>query len=208
MDADGSGQRRLTYQRGDDSHPHWSPDGKRIIFNSARATPDPDADWSKQHIELFSMNANGSDVRQITNFKTISTYPSWSPDGSKIVFRMVTSSAGFQWDLRLGTRNSEVYVVDADGRNPVNLSQSAAYDGWPAWSPEGKKVVFASNRTGPANTAQVFLVNPDGTGLEQISDGKYSYAQPAWSKDGKKIFVYQNWEFSNIEFGHIWVLQF
>jgi len=47
MNADGSGQRRLTRQPGDDSHPHWSPDGSSIVFNSARATPDLTADWSK-----------------------------------------------------------------------------------------------------------------------------------------------------------------
>ena len=55
MNADGSGIVQLTRTNGDDSHPHWSADGSRIMFNSSRTTPDSAADWSKQWHELFSM---------------------------------------------------------------------------------------------------------------------------------------------------------
>src|SRR5439155_1227140 len=98
MNGDGSGQRRLTRQPGDDSHPHWSSDGARIVFNSARTTPDLSVDWSKQHIEIFTMAADGGDVRQITRFKTVSTYPQFSPDGRKIAFRRVTDEPGMHWE--------------------------------------------------------------------------------------------------------------
>src|SRR5262249_25207385 len=106
INADGSGQKRLTNQPGDDSHPHWSPDGKRIIFNSARTTPDLKADWSKQFHEVFTMKTDGSDVKQITSAKTVSTYPSFSPDGKRICFRRVVDEPGYQWDLTLSPRNS------------------------------------------------------------------------------------------------------
>ena len=59
MNSDGSGVQQLTNQPGDDGHAHWSPDGKRIVFNSARTTPDLKADWSKQFHEIFTMNADG-----------------------------------------------------------------------------------------------------------------------------------------------------
>ena len=52
------------------------------------------------------MNADGSDVKQITKLKTVSAYPSFSPDGKRICFRSVTNEPGFQWDLTLGARNS------------------------------------------------------------------------------------------------------
>jgi TolB protein len=205
MSADGSGVRRLTRQPGDDSHPHWSPDGARIVFNSARATPDLSADWSKQHIEIFTMAADGSDVRQITRFKTVSTYPSFSPDGRKIAFRRVTDEPGMQWDLTLGARNSEVFVMDADGSNPVNLSKSAAYDGWPTWSPDAGRIVFSSNRAGPANIGQLYAVDVDGRNLQKLTDGPGSFVQPSWSRDGRRIYAFQHWETE--EFGNLVVLE-
>lgn len=194
MKADGSDAKRLTNQPGDDSHAKWSPDGKRIIFNSARATPDLKAEWSKQIHEVFTMNADGSDVRQISNLKTVSTYPSFSPDGKKIVFRSLTQMPGMNWGLGLITRNSEIFVMNADGTNPVNLTNNAAFDGWCAWSPDGAKILFSSNRAGPAGIGQLFTVNPDGANLQQITSGPGSFVQASWSADGKKILAQQHWE--------------
>jgi TolB protein len=201
MNADGSGQRRLTRQPGDDSHPHWSPDGLRIVFNSARATPDLSADWSKQDIEIFTMAADGSDVRQVTRFKTVSTYPQFSPDGKRIAFRRTLDEAGFLWDFTMGVRNSEVFVMDADGSNPVDVSKSAAYDGWPAWSPDGGTIVFSSNRAGPANIGQLYAVDPDGSDVRKLTDGPGSFVQPSWSREGERIYAFQHWETE--EFGNV-----
>lgn len=203
MNADGSGQRRLTNTPGDDSHPHWSPDGKRIIFNSARTTPDLNADWGRQIHEIFSMNADGSDVKQISRLKTVSTYPSYSPDGKKIAFRSVTNDAGLNWDLSQAKRNSEVFVMDSDGTNAVNLTKNAAFDGWPTWSPDSKKILFSSNRTGPVNTGQLYVVNVDGSNLQKITDGPGSISQPSWSHDGKKIYASQFWETDTDEYGNL-----
>jgi TolB protein len=205
MNADGSGQRRLTRQPGDDSHPHWSPDGLRIVFNSARATPDLSADWSKQHIEIFTMAADGSDVRQVTRLQTVSTYPQLSPDGKRIAFRRTLDEAGFLWDLTTGARNSEVFVMNADGSNPVNVSKSAAYDGWPAWSPDGGTIVFSSNRAGPANIGQLYAAGVDGGNLRKLTDGPGAFVQPSWSRDGKRIYAFQHWETE--EFGNLAVFE-
>jgi TolB protein len=205
MNADGSDQRRLTRQPGDDSHPHWSPDGSRIVFNSARTTPDLKAEWTKQYHEIFTMAADGSDVRQITRAQTVSTYPQFSPDGKKIAFRRTLDEPGFLWDLTLGMRNSEVFVMNADGSNPVDVSKSAAYDGWPAWSPDGATIVFSSNRAGPANIGQLYAVDPDGGNLRKLTDGPGSFVQPSWSRDGKHIYAFQHWETE--EFGNLTVFE-
>ena len=206
MKSDGSDLRRLTEYPGDDSHPHWSADGSRIIFNSERATPGHDVDLPNPWEEIFSVKLDGTDLRQHTSCKAVCTYPSFSPDGTKIVFRKITDTPGYSWDLSNISRNSEVFVATVDGSNEINLSNSAAFDGWPAWSPDGKQIVFASNRAGPANVGQLYLVNIDGTGLRKITSGPWSYVQPAWSRDGRKIFAYQNQETAEYEFGDVVVI--
>lgn len=206
MKADGSDQKRLTNHPGDDAHPHWSPDSSRILFNSARTTPDVKADWAQQFHEVFSMKLDGTDLKQHTHCRSICTYPVWSPDGGKIAYRKVTQEPGLRWDLTVASRNSEVFVSNVDGSNEVNVSQSAAYDGWPMWSPDGKAVLFSSNRSGPANIGQLYLVNPEGTNLRRLTDGPGSFIQASWSSDGKYIYAFQHWE--DEQFGALVVFQF
>jgi len=203
MRIDGANQKRLTDQAGDDAHPHWSSDGKKIIFNSARLTPDLSIDWGKQIHEIFVMDADGGNVRQITNLKTVSTYPNFSPDGKRIVFRSVTNEAGFNWDLSASKRNSEVVVANVDGSNAVNVSNNAAFDGWPTWSTDGKQILFASNRSGPALHSQLYTVNPDGSNLKKITDGPGGFAQPSWKRDGSGICAYQFFEGDDYEYGNV-----
>ena len=89
MRRDGTQFRRLTTAPGDNSHPHWTPDGRRIFFNSPRATPDLKAELGKQWIDIFSMAADGSEVRSHTDCRTVCTYPVPSPDGRFIAHRKI-----------------------------------------------------------------------------------------------------------------------
>lgn len=203
VDADGTNRRQLTDGPGYDGHPSWSSDGMRIIFNSDRTTPTPGLGWSDRWHEIFSISASGDDLRQHTHLRSICTYPSFSPDQQRIAYRKVTQSAGMAWDLTLIERNSEIFVAESDGSNERNLSDSAAFDGWPAWSPDGEFIVFSSNRAGPANTGQLYLVRADGSGLRQVTFGPWSHAQPAWSADGLALFAYQHQETSEYEFGDV-----
>jgi Tol biopolymer transport system component len=205
INADGTGVRQLTKFRGDDSHPHWAVNG-RIVFNSAQTTPDPKAEWSRQWHEVFSIKPDGSDLRQHSHCKSVCTYPSLSPDGTKIAYRKVVDIPGYQWDLTTAERNSEVFVANANGSNEINVSRNAAFDGWPMWSPDSRRLAFASNRLGPANVGQIFIVNADGTDLRQITAGSPGYAQPSWSPDGKRIYAYQNVETADYEFGDVVVI--
>ena len=205
MNSDGTNQRQLTKQVGDDSHPKFSPDGQFIVFNSARTSPDLTVDWGKQWLEIFIMKTDGSNVKQISSFKTISTYPSISPDSKKICFRRITSDPGFNWDLTTNKRNSEVFVMNMDGTNPINVSNNAAYDGWPAWTPTGE-VVYSSNRGGFANEAQLYKVNSDGTNTTLLHTKKGALVQVSITSDGKKIYCYHNVESSDFEYGGIAVI--
>jgi Tol biopolymer transport system component len=99
-----------------------------------------------------------------------------------------------------------VFVADLDGHNEMNLTNNAAFDGWPLWMPDGKHVVFASNRTGPAYVAQIFVIGVDGKELRQVSSGPWGYAQPSCSMDGRSIFAYQFQETADFEFGNVVIL--
>jgi TolB protein len=202
MSADGAGQKRLTTTKGDDGHPHWSPDGSRIIFNSARTS---DTAAKKNIDEIFSMKPDGSDVKQMTDLKSVSTYASISPDGKKVVFRGSTSTPAFAWDMTSNPNslNSEIFVMDIDGTNVVNISNSASFDGWPMWSPDSQKVVFASNRSGKPNSGQLYVCNIDGSELQQLTDLPGAVVQPSWSSDGKYLYGYQEWETPDEEYGYV-----
>jgi TolB protein len=201
-DASGTNVRRLTTAPGDDSHPHWSADGLRIFFNSARSTPDLKADWGDQWIDIYSMAADGSDVRRITDCRTVCTYPVPSPDGRWIVHRKIIDAPGRDWGQAAIPRNSEVFVTSIDGRTTRNLSDSPAYDGWPVWTADGRWILFASNRDGEPRSGQILAVRPDGTALIPLTAGSRSRVQPFPTNDSR-VFVYELVEGPSGEFGHI-----
>jgi len=203
MNADGTGQKRLTVQAGDDSHPKFSPDGKRIIFNSARTSPDLSVPWTSQYLEIFTMDFEGNDVKQITALNSVCTYPGFSPDGSRIVFRQLLKAPGLNWSLDSIPFNSEVFVMNSDGSNPVNVSRHKAYDGWPVWMADSETILFTSNRGGLKNMGQLYRVQLNGSHLSSISDLDNSFIQASVSKDGNAILAQRNWETETYEYGHI-----
>ena len=85
----------------------------------------------------------------------------------------------------LGESNSEVFVANADGAEARNLTNDPAFDGWPAWSPDGTKIAFASNRRG---SYEIYTMNPDGSGVRKVANNEGRATAPQWTKDGKNIF--------------------
>ena len=111
MNADGRNQRRLTNNRADDWSPSWSPDGRRIAFISERdghAHPRVPG-WFTS--EIYVMDADGGNQQNLTNHPSDDRSPSWSPDGTRIVFES-------DRDNDRG-HNIEIYVMDADGSNQL-----------------------------------------------------------------------------------------
>lgn len=202
MNSDGSARKRLTHDIGDDLHPHWSTDG-RIFFNSARATPDRDADWSDQWHEIFSMRADGSDIVQHTNCQSVCTFPSPSPDGRMIAYRKVIDTPGVDWDQSPIEKNSEIFIANLDGSEVRNITNDPAFDGWPIWAPDSQSVIFASNRDGQPYAAQTYFVDLATHDVTALTAGPWSHAQPTPSSDGSVIYTFRFLEGENFEFGHI-----
>ncbi len=101
------------------------------------------------------------------------SYPTWSPDGTRIAFRSDRDG------------NFEIYVMDADGSNPVNLTDHSASERSPAWSPDGTKILFTSNRDG---NEEVYVMDADGSSPTNLTNNPALDAgRPAWSPDGTRI---------------------
>ncbi|MEW6657927.1 MAG: hypothetical protein AB1424_04650 [Thermodesulfobacteriota bacterium] len=127
--------------------------------------------------EIYSMNIDGTNQVNLTRNSGIDGYPSWSPNGKKIVF---TSQRNGQ--------NWEIFVMDADGNNQTNISNNLADDGYPAWSPDGKKIAFSSDRglEGSGNR-KIYLMDPNGSNVESITPALPFALHPAWSPDSKRV---------------------
>lgn len=148
MNADGTDVRRLTSTPGYDGGAWWSPDGKQIVYRANHPTDSTELKAYRDllgqrlvrpsKVELFLMNADGSNQRQITHLGGANFGPSWTPDGKKIIF-----SSNYK-NPRSG--NFDLYLIDPDGTHLEQLTFDEAFDGFPMFSPDGKKLVWASNR--------------------------------------------------------------
>ena len=186
VNIDGSKIKQITNHPSRDGHARFSPDGKKIIFNSQRIDHDKkDLDVFKRNYELYEMNIDGSGLKRLTDYHQWDTYPSYSPDGKKILWRRILD------DLTAPRKyNSEIFTMNRDGSGVKNLTNHKSFDGYPEWSPDGKRIVFASSRNGKTTDhLQLFIMNADGTNLRQITQNKVGEedVRPSWSPDGKRI---------------------
>ena len=165
VNADGSNQRQLTQNVGNNFDPSLSRDGTKIVFTSDR---------SGNH-EIFVMDVDGSNQEQLTDNRFVDGDGAWSPDGTQIVF--TTNRYG----------NYEIAVINADrssGENARRLTTTSHQDRSPAWSSDGSKIVFIHNYGGDFEIA---LMNTDGSNVRTLTSNPGDDEAPAWSSDGSKI---------------------
>ena len=141
MNADGSGQKRLTFTPGYDGGPFFSPDGQRILwrrFETNGVTAD-----------VFTMKLDGTDEHRLTSFGAMSWAPMFHPSGKYVIF---TAN-------KLGFANFELFIVDPLGtREPVRVTFTDGFDGLPVFSPDGKQLCWTSGRTADGKS-QLFLAD-------------------------------------------------
>jgi TolB protein len=187
---DGSNPRRLTTTPGYDAETTIGPDG-RIVFTSVR-----DGD-----MEIYSMNGDGSDVRRLTNRPGPDGGPWFSPDGKQIIFRGrpiadAKELADYQGLLKehlWRPTTLEIYVMNRDGSNLRQVTRLGGANFAPAWHPDGKRIIFASNVKDPkGRDFDIFTINLDGSGLEQVTFNSTFDGFPMFSPDGRKIVFGSN----------------
>jgi Tol biopolymer transport system component len=173
MNATGGAPVRLTNNGVSDFDPAWSPDGTRLAFAGSR----------NDQAEIFVVNAEGSGLTQLTDAPGNDYAPVWSPDGNKIAF--LTDRHGAP---NIRDSDVEIYVMDADGSDETRLTENNAADGDPAWSPDGSKIAFESNRASSlVFLRDLWIMNADGSGQTNLTDNRSSSGNPSWSPDGSTI---------------------
>jgi len=164
INADGTGNTRLTTDGVRRMHLAWSPDGGKIAFTQGN--------------DIYVMDLATKAQTQLTNAAGFDEGATWSPDGSRIAF------------LSNRTGNFEVWAMNADGSGQTNLTANGADNAWPAWSPDGSKIAFCRAVDLMSDYDDIWLMNPDGSGQANLTNSPTNFScWPTWSPDGKVAFM-------------------
>ena len=138
----------------------WSPDGQTLVFSRFK---------DKQH-NLYRVNVDGTHLLQLTSAPTatldaFNVEPAWSPDGQQIVFASDRDGAF-----------SEIYVMNADGSNPVRLTSGGARE--PSWSPGGEQIAYVASPDG--DKTEIYVMNADGSNQRRLTANPAYDNEPIW----------------------------
>jgi dipeptidyl aminopeptidase/acylaminoacyl peptidase len=219
--ATGGSPRKLTFTRGAESDPAWSPDSSKLAFSATR-----DGDSSSQ---IYLLDLAGGEAQRLTSVPGGAAGPKWSPDGSRILFTANVAPASTRksnarvfdgypirhWDRWLDESRAHIFVTSAKPGSPATdilagsqWSKTAGMAGplsnsgedlSPIWTPDGKSIVFQSdiNRHEAAHKitiSKLFLVPAEGGEPQVLTSGQYSYSSPKFRPDGQALYMLESRE--------------
>ena len=158
MSADGSGRENLTVGPEHDYEPAWSPDGRSLAFVREGVQP-----------AIYLLRVDGGGLRRVTSGSS----PAWAPDGARLVFSRHTA------------QGTDLYSARLDGGGLRRLTRSAAAEGEPEWSPDGRLIAFV--REGRTGSSRVYVMRPNGSGVRRVTTGSLEDKSPTWSPDGRQL---------------------
>lgn len=169
---------------GENAEAYWSPDGKKLIFQSKRDDLQCD--------QIFIMNADGSDVRRVSNGEGKTTCAYFFPDMKRILYSSTHAAAkecppppdyskGYVWSLYSAF---DVFTAAPDGSDLRRLTDNPGYDAEATFAPDGSRIIFTSHRDGDLD---LYTMKPDGSDLKRVTRELGYDGGAFYSRDGKRI---------------------
>jgi Tol biopolymer transport system component len=220
MDADGRGRQLLADSGFSQTYPSWSPDGRTITYSSNRSSAvgifNIDvADGTRQQVntyrasllahspdgrqivfmascenncDIFVMDADGGNVRPITRNGVFDVFPAWSPDSRQIAFM---SNRNLYFEIYVADVECATAAEDCEG-TARQLTENRDFDGFPVWSPDGRRLLYSSDRNGnfelyTVETMCGAAANHCEAAARRLTDQPSRDISPAWSPDGRSI---------------------
>ena len=180
VNADGTDLVQLTIMEKGACQPSWSPDGSQLVFISPCVGRGDLFETIYNESSLYTINADGTGLEQLTPAPGSDFEPAWSPDGTQIAFTSVRG--GFR----------QIYALDVESLEVTLLTNttSAIESSQPSWSPDGTRIAYTVKRVG---AYQIWSMNADGQEAAQLSHSGqelWDYL-PSWSQDGRTVFFNQ-----------------
>ena len=181
--ADGTGLRNLTHTPGEEMHPTWSPDGRRIAFT--RGTVGPEGLIQ----DLYVMDADGTHVRRLTDTpgnEEDEHDPAWSPDGRRIAFIA----------NRPGTVEEAVWTIRPDGTRRTLVGWSGRFPESPTWSSDSQRIAFSSSAID--DDTRIWTMKADGRDIHAVSRGGID-VEPSWRPGSSEIAFVRGLELLTVD---------